>query len=140
VLANGLANVLLEQCAVTASPQQVFIEDRERHERNTISGEWSEGRRREPVEGEPLDELRRRHGLERIDFLKMNIEGAEAAALDGMTETIGVTRHVCIACHDFLGLPTRDRVIAFLRDHGFAIETRSGDPREFVRDHVHAWR
>jgi FkbM family methyltransferase len=140
VRANGLANVLLEQRAVTASPQQVFIEDRERHERNRTSIDWSEGRRRDPVVGEPLDDLRRRQRLQRIDFLKMNIEGAEAAALDGMAETIGMTQHVCIACHDFLGLPTRERVEAFLRVHGFTVETRADDPREFVRDHVHAWR
>jgi FkbM family methyltransferase len=136
--ANKLANVELEQVAVTATPGQVYIEDRERHERNTISGEWTEGRRQDPVEGVPLDDLRRRHGLERIDFLKMNIEGAEAAALDGMSETIGVTRYVCIACHDFLGLPTRERVASFLRDCGFTIETRDTDERAFVRDHVHA--
>jgi FkbM family methyltransferase len=139
VRANRLANVVLEQRAVTAAPEQVFIEDRERHERNTTSSDWSEGRRREPVAGEPLDDLRRRHGLERVDFLKMNIEGAEVAALDGMTETIAVTRRVCIACHDFIGLPTRDRVVAFLRERGFSVELRD-DPREFVRDHVHAHR
>jgi FkbM family methyltransferase len=138
--ANKLANVELEQVAVTAAPGPVYIEDRERHERNTISGDWTEGRREDPVEGVPLDDLRKRHGLERIDFLKMNIEGAEAAALEGMSETIGVTRHVCIACHDFLGLPTRERVASFLRDRGFTVETRDTDEREFVRDHVHASR
>jgi FkbM family methyltransferase len=138
VVANKLANVELAQVAVTATPGPVYIEDRERHERNTISSEWTEGRREDPVDGVPLDELGKRHGLERIDFLKMNIEGAEAAALDGMSEVIGVTRHVCIACHDFLGLPTRDRVTSFLRDRGFTVETRDTDERAFIRDHVHA--
>ena len=138
--ANKLANVALEQVAVTATAGPVYIEDRERHERNTISGEWTEGRRQDPVEGVTLDDLRRRHGLERIDFLKMNIEIAETAALDGMSEAIGVTRHVCIACNDFLGLPTRERVTSFLRERGFTGETRDTDERAFVRDHVHAQR
>lgn len=147
VQANGLDNVILERCAVTAAAGEVYIENRERHERNTVSAERSEGRLEEPVPGSPLDELRRRHNLARIDFLKMNIEGAERDALAGMSEAIAVTRHVCIACHDFLAdsgageeMRTREEVTRFLADHGFRIERRVDDPRPFVRDHVHAVR
>lgn len=145
VRANGLENVLLSPLAVTDVERDVFIEDRQRHERNTVHGEWAPGLRREPVRGLPLDEICRRFGVDRVDFLKMNIEGAESAALEGMRETIGRTQHVCIACHDFLGAEgeryrTREQVVAFLGEHGFRVETRGDDERPWVRDHVHAVR
>jgi FkbM family methyltransferase len=143
VRANRLDNVLLCPLAVTDVDRAVFIEDRQRHERNTISSEWAPGLRRQAVPGLPLDDICRRFGVDRVDFLKMNIEGAEMVALPGMLETIGRTHHVCIACHDFLGAEderyrTRERVLTFLRDRGFRQETRDDDPRSFVRDHVHA--
>ena len=145
VRANRLENVRLCPFAVTDTARDVFIEDRQRHERNTINSEWAPGLRREPVRGLPLDEIRRRFGVDRVDFLKMNIEGAESMALEGMRETIGRTQHVCIACHDFLGAEgeryqTRAQVVAFLREHGFRVETRDDDERPWVRDHVHAVR
>jgi FkbM family methyltransferase len=143
--ANRLANVVTCSCAVTDAPRPVFIEDRKLHERNTISASWQPGRRREPVDGQPLDDICARYGIEHIDFLKMNIEGAEVQALAGMTRVIERTQHVCIACHDFLAdtdpaLRTRERVVDFLEEHGFTVTTRENDSRTFVRDHVHASR
>ena len=74
----------------------------------------------------------------------MNIEGAEQNAIDGMSESITKTRHVCFAAHDFRAargegehFRTRKAVIEFLRDHGFEVKTRNSDPRPAVRDHIH---
>jgi FkbM family methyltransferase len=100
-----------------------------------------------PVAGITLDELCRRNGLARIDFLKMNIEGAERLAVRGMTATLAMTRHVCIACHDFRAdagegelYRTRALVGDFLERHGWTVVAREGDPRPWARDHVHAFR
>lgn len=55
-----------------------------------------------------MDEVVRELGLGRIRFLKMNIEGAEQLAIQGMSRTLTQTEVVCIACHDFLADKTGD--------------------------------
>jgi FkbM family methyltransferase len=99
------------------------------------------------VRASTLDEICERQRLGTIAFLKMNIEGAERYALPGMESVMQRIRHICIACHDFrseLGhgeqYRTRAFVEQFLLDHGFALASRPGDPRDFVRDHVFGLR
>jgi hypothetical protein len=99
------------------------------------------------VEAFPFDEIRARHGIERIDFLKMNIEGAERFALRGMPETLQRVRHACIAAHDFRAergegeeFRTHDFVVETLQAAGFRIKIRADDPRYYVKEHIHAWR
>jgi FkbM family methyltransferase len=85
--------------------------------------------------------------IKHIDFLKMNIEGAERYALVGMESMIESTKAVCVACHDFLadrGLDghyrTKQFVETFLVKHGFRTVSYPTDPRDFVRCHVFAFR
>jgi len=85
--------------------------------------------------------------IKHIDFLKMNIEGAERYALVGMEAIIKSTKALCIACHDFLadrGLGehyrTKQFVEKFLVSHGFKTVSYPEDPRDFVRCHVYAFR
>ena len=85
--------------------------------------------------------------IKHIDFLKMNIEGAERYALVGMESIIESTKAICIACHDFLadrGLGehyrTKQFVERFLVNHGFRTVSYPEDPRDFVRCHVFAFR
>jgi FkbM family methyltransferase len=143
---NRLENVTPVQCAIVDRAQPVYIEDRpEVYERNTVSLQRRDRDLPTPVEGVSLDELCRREGIDRIDFLKMNIEGAERLAVEGMTDVVGRTGAVCVACHDFSsvgdeGRRTRGPVVEFLEAAGFDIVTRPDDPRPFVRDHVHAIR
>lgn len=100
-----------------------------------------------PVEAITFDALCRRHDITRIDFLKMNIEGAERFALKGMAEAIRRVRHVCIAAHDFRAdrgegedFRTRALVAEFLKDSGFTLTTRDEDPRYYVPYHIHGRR
>ena len=141
---NRLANTLCLQYAVADGSRAVYIDDREDHEANCISLAQGEGCMREQVPAHSLDEICKIHGLEHISFLKINIEGAERLAIGGMKYMIRRTNQVCIACHDFRAASgdgdefrTRDAVIGFLRESGFTILTRDGDPRSYVRDHIH---
>ncbi len=95
-----------------------------------------------------IDAICQRLGLDRIDFLKMNIEGAERLAIQGMTETLQQTSVLCISCHDFLadaagdeGFRTKATVLEFLEQRGFRVVERSGAGLlPYVRDQVWAFR
>ncbi len=99
-----------------------------------------------PVRGLPFDHLAERHRIARIDFLKMNIEGAERLALPGCQQALRRARSVCIAAHDFRAargedprFRTLDFVKRFLEEAGFEIVIRD-DPRYYVPYHVHGVR
>jgi FkbM family methyltransferase len=94
-----------------------------------------------------LDALLADHNVDRIDLLKMNIEGAEVAALEGMGALLRRTVHVCVSCHDFKAartgdemLCTRSEVTRLLRDAGFELRSRPDDARPAVRDYVYGTR
>ena len=99
------------------------------------------------VRGVRFDDLCSERKIERIDFLKMNIEGAERTALPGCRRALDRTRYVCIAAHDFRAargegeeFRTLNFVREFLTDCGFKLTTRDGDPRYYVPYHVHGKR
>jgi len=99
-----------------------------------------------PVQGVRFDDLAAEHGIRRIDYLKMNIEGAERLALPGCELALARTRHVTIAAHDFRAargegahFRTLDFVRQFLAAAGFEIAMRE-DPRYYVPYHVHGTR
>jgi FkbM family methyltransferase len=99
------------------------------------------------VTGVPLDDLCEQEGITRIDFLKMNIEGAEKSALAGCRKTLALARFVCVAAHDFRAgrgegeqFRTLDYVRRFLGEAGFETLTRDDDPRYYVPFHVHGFR
>jgi hypothetical protein len=79
-----------------------------------------------------------------IDLLKVNIEGAEVAALRGLGPLLAKTRYLCIACHDFLAdeggpetLRTKAAVCELLIGHGFDVQTRDDAPDPWTRDCVY---
>ena len=99
------------------------------------------------VEGLPFDDFCVEQGIDRIDFLKMNIEGAERFALPGMPAALGRARTVCIAAHDFRAtrgegeeFRTHNLVVKTLEDAGFTLTIRAEDPRYYVKEHIHGTR
>jgi FkbM family methyltransferase len=91
-----------------------------------------------------VDDLYRRMNLGRVRFLKMNIEGSEREAIQGMAETLKRTEVVCISCHDFLaqkagdsGLRTKALVRDFLQRNRFnVVERTEAELPPYVRDQV----
>ena len=143
---NQLTNTTCLQLAVVDDKREVHIEDLPRHEFNTTALSPSSNHLYE-VHGLSLDEICKQQEIEHIDFLKMNIEGAERLAICGMSEMLKRTKCVCIACHDFRSdehdseiFSTRKTVIDFLRSNSFQVVTRADDARPYVRDHIHAVR
>jgi FkbM family methyltransferase len=99
------------------------------------------------VGGVRLDDYCDEYFIERIDFIKMNIEGAERLALPGMPRALARARFACISAHDFRArrgegdsFLTRALVLDALHAAGFETLTRDDDPRYYVPDHVHGFR
>lgn len=138
---NHLENVTPMHVAISDRHGEVRISGGDKHLSNTIVNAASGV----AVKAMPLDALVDQLGLKSIDFIKMNIEGAEKLAIRGMTQTLGKTRVVCISCHDFVAdrsgdddMRTKAAVRAFLVEQGFEIVSRDHDPRPFVRDQINA--
>jgi FkbM family methyltransferase len=142
---NHLDNVRTLNLASTSEPLSLQIETLPVWESNFV-------REGEPtassfaVSGLPFDEVARREGIGAIDFLKMNIEGAERDALPGCVEVLKRTRTVCISAHDFRanrGEGESFRTLAIVREflaaQGFTLTMRD-DPRYYVPYHVHGVR
>ena len=144
VARSGLSNVEVLHLAIADREGELLISDRDTgHIGNSITG-VTEG---VPVRATTLDRLADDLGIGRVDYLKMNIEGAEALAIRGMERLVARTRHIAIACHDFIADEggsadhrTLAPVRAFLGQSGFDLRERPDDPRTWVRDQVYGSR
>lgn len=143
---NGLANVRCVHMAATESPQTLEIETLPIWESNYLRA-GAPSPTSHTVEGRPFDDYAAGQGIDQIDFIKMNIEGAERLALPGMRECMRRARYACISAHDFRArrgdgeeFRTRAFVEQFMRECGFTLLSRDDDPRYYVPDHVHGFR
>jgi len=147
VRASAVPQVSPIHAAITGEVGPVELSDDQVHIANTIASGGSESNATVTVPGYPLDVLLHAHGVDQVDLLKMNIEGAEVDALLGAEAALEATRHVVISCHDFIadrGGPERmrtcSRVREILESRGFAVTLREDDPRPWVRYTVHGAR
>ena len=91
-----------------------------------------------------LDSIVKKYNLSRINYLKMNIEGAEIMALDGFKTHWNIVNNWCISCHDFLGskLETHQLVSSWLLDKGYRLSTYpyAADHRPWEKFYIFASR
>lgn len=147
VARSGLANVTVIPRALADRRGTISISDSEEHLQNSVFGTPSSRGPSVDIPTSTLDDLAAELGLDRIDFLKMNIEGAERLAVTGMAKSISLVRNACISCHDFVadttgddGMRTRSLIESFFDGHGFDRLPRREDPRPWVRDYVYVSR
>jgi FkbM family methyltransferase len=146
VAANALRNVEVVHAAIVGiegADQPVRIADGPA----TVSNSILDPAATIEVPALTLDALAHRCELTRIDLLKVNIEGAEAPALTGMTYSIPYVRNAVISCHDFKAdagagehFRTGRAVDAALAAWGFTTTRRPTDPRAWVRHYRYAGR
>jgi FkbM family methyltransferase len=124
---NKLDNTRSFNYAVSDSPGKIKISTQaDNHVKNSIfTGEG------EYVEAVTMDGFIKQNNIEKIDFLKANIEGAEKLLIRQF-ENISKVYHVAIACHDFLGrrlkddtYMTREVIEAFLVKNNFKVYFRN---------------
>jgi len=140
---NRLENVIaIHQAVAEPSCRIATIEDSDEYLSNRSGA--VEGI---SVPAATIDAIYQQLGLGKVDFLKMNIEGAERFAIQGIAETLKHTEVLCVSCHDFLaeacgdeGLRTKSVVQQFLQKSGFKVVAREGsDLPRYIRDQVWAY-
>jgi FkbM family methyltransferase len=139
-LRNGLTNTITLQAALGDRSGTITFQESTHWVENAIDMEGGSGG--VDVRCATLGEICAELNIAEIDYLKMNIEGAEVQALKGMVDVLPRIKAICVSCHDFRAdrgdgeqFRTRDFVVPFLRSHGFALKFRD-DPRPYVRDQV----
>jgi FkbM family methyltransferase len=128
---NRLDNVIAINAAVSDKEGYLTISD----EDNLLSSSIAAGTGTVKVQARTLENILRQTGCTRIDLIKMNIEGAETAALEGMREILRITPHIVVSCHDFKAdrgessaFRTYAGVHQILVDSGFQLRRRKDDP------------
>jgi FkbM family methyltransferase len=142
---NGLSNVETLHLAVTDRRGTVRIAagPEASHEANSLTASLESFE----VPSDSLDSIYFGHGLEQVDLLKIDIEGAEALAISGMSEALRRSRHVAISCHDFLlehgasaNMATFEVVNSAIELAGFVVERRPDDDKPWNRYYVYGSR
>ncbi len=127
---NKLENVTSSHCAITNQDGPVKIaDDIGHHTENKItfenSGSFSE------VEGFTIDSYLEINNIQLVDYMKINIEGAEKLVIEKF-DRIKDVKNIAISSHDFLGNRTgdqsyftKDLIIEFLKKNNFEYYNRN---------------
>ena len=136
---SRLENVVLFDVALGDEPATALIDDLETGLASIVGGTGTL-----EVRVDTLDRILDELGVERVDLLKMNIEGAETLALSGFARGLAATANVVVACHDFLadeGGPdtfrTKVAVRSALESHGFVVTDGPTDADPWDRDRLY---
>ena len=140
---NAFDNTELLQLAIADSPGHIFIEDTPDSLANKVSQEQHADSFK--VGAITIEQLIEKYNIQQVDFMKVNIEGAEQLLIKGIGKTIGKIKNMAISCHDFRyqneGIQffkTKKIVLEFLQDSNFECITRTtGNP--LLDDYVYAF-
>lgn len=140
IAANRLENVIALNVAVSDQEGSVTISSEE----NFLSNSIVAGIGATTIRAARFDHIFSELKLARPKLIKMNIEGAETAALRGMDESLSTTPHIVVSCHDFKAdrgedqaLRTYKDVNQILQNAGYALRSRGEDHRKEVRYYVY---
>ena len=73
------------------------------------------------VKSTSIDGIIEEYGLDKVDYIKINIEGAETYALQGISDPYKI-KNWCISSHDFIGINTKNFVINFFNSKGILVD------------------
>ncbi|HET9428714.1 MAG TPA: FkbM family methyltransferase [Allosphingosinicella sp.] len=142
VALGGRRSTKVLNLALSDKKETVYIEDNMDELLGNALVEQGKG---VSVEATTLEALCESEGIERIDFLKMNIEGAERLAIQGFGKALGKIAVMCISCHDFKFartgndfFKTKEIVRQFVEENGFVIVPRESQLAE-VTDQINAY-
>lgn len=141
---NGFRNTVLLNCAISDENGFIHIEDSDVSLANRVV--YNGDQNTIKVKAVTIHTLIEEHKIKQIDFLKVNIEGAEQLLIKGIGSSISKIRNVAISCHDFRyhqeGVEffrTKKLVVEYLNDSGFIVKIRNTG-RAMYDDYVYGNR
>jgi FkbM family methyltransferase len=140
---NKLTNTVLLNVAVSHAVGSVLIEDLSDSLANKLMTTSTNNSIR--VDAITIEKLADAYDLTKINYLKVNIEGAEQLLIKGIGEAIHKIENIAISCHDFRYrnegdefFKTKAIVLQFLKEHNFdCIIRNTGNP--LLDDYVYAF-
>ena len=124
---NKIYNSLNFNLAISDTNGKIWMEETDRFEANQVNKE-AKGME---INSLTLDKFIEDNGIENVDFLKVNIEGAELHMIQGMSQSIKKVNNIAVSCHDFLNkekISIRKSMIDFLKGNNFEIhENNTGN-------------
>ena len=127
---NQYNNVDIYSYALSDKNEKVFLNSTDDYEATFITKSHKNGTY---VDGIRFDALMEKINYKEIDFIKVNIEGAERFLLeDAFVPYFKRIKHLAIACHDFRYskenndfFKTKSLVIDFFKKHNFKIKQQN---------------
>jgi FkbM family methyltransferase len=102
---------------------------------------WVKFNERIAVPTQTLDEFCRAQGIDHIDFIQMDVQGAERLVLNGATEMLPRITAIWLevaCCEHYRGQPLAADMERFMRQHGFRLAHASyRDPQYGEGDHLY---
>lgn len=102
IIKGGYSNIQAHQWAIGNENGTVWFQDEYAHQKNALMDQVSSQDKSISVPMRTLDQFVFENGIDRIDFLKVNIEGAELHMLEGMEQSVSIIKTAAISCHDFI--------------------------------------
>ena len=138
--ANSLNNVVAINIAVSDQDGEVGMTDGESYQSSSVVT----GGHAVQVPARRLDDILGDLGVLNPILVKMNIEGAETAALLGMDNTLRAVPHIVVSCHDFIAdgggepaLRTYNDVKKILQNSGHKLRSAREDSRPWFRYYLY---
>ena len=124
VEANGFANVTVVQAGLWKGEARLSFSSGGGASAISFSPSANEGISTSTIRTTSIDIFAKKNNLQRIDFVKMDIEGAEIEAIEGMGKAIGSWHpNLAIACyHEREGKTTGELLLPILKRLGYKAE------------------
>lgn len=113
--------VSLHNIAISDKSGSVWMEETDLYRANQINTK----KQGIEVTAITLNQFVKEQNIEKVNLLKMNIEGAELQVIKGMDEIVGKVENFAISCHDFLfeeKTEIKETVKHYFENNGFVVE------------------
>lgn len=117
---NGILSSENLNLAIVDRNKKLWIEESDNYQVDSVNNQY----KGVEVDGVTLDSFIDKKRIKNIDFLKVNIEGSELEMIEGMKNTIKITKNIAVSCHDFLfddNRQIKSKMSEFLRVNNFQV-------------------